>query len=125
MKCFFNDKYLFLRKKSDINIWHQFVEFEGRSRSMVEIQFTLTQFWSRVGIYLFYSFLQIYKLRGSYIKECKNHYRNSGKLKKKFCRKFCFLGVSCMFRYEPVEILELVLEIPRSLGRDLKRLPLG
>ena len=66
---------------------------------MVEIQFTLTQFWSRVGIYLFYSFLQIYKLRGSYIKECKNHFRNSGKLKKKVLPKILFSG---SFVYVPV-----------------------
>ena len=62
----------------DINIiWHQFVEYSLKggpgqwSRYM-----SLTQFGSRVGIdiYLIF-FLQIYKLSGSYIKECKNHFQ--------------------------------------------------
>ena len=58
-----------------------------------------TDFGSWVGIYLFYSFfLQIYKLRGSYIKECKNHFRNSKILNliQWNFRNSGFLGVSCM-----------------------------
>ena len=49
-------------------------------------------------IYFIVFFLQIYKLRGSYIKECKNHFRNSKILNliQWNFRNSGFLGVSCM-----------------------------
>ena len=43
-------------------------------------------------IYFIVFFLQIYKLSGSYIKECKNHFQKF----EKFFRNSGFLGVSCM-----------------------------
>ena len=66
----------------DINIiWHQFVEYSLKDRVQVNGRDTGS---NRSGhgpgsgfISILYFFLQIYKLRGSYIKECKNHLRKS------------------------------------------------
>ena len=77
----------------DINIiWHQFVEYslKGGPGQWSRYSFPTPIRVMGLGISFSY-FLQIYKLRGSYIKECKNYFRNS-----KNYRKFCFLGVSCM-----------------------------
>ena len=74
----------------------RWVQFEGSGPGQwSRYRFQPVRARSGVGIYIYFIFfLQIYKLRGSYIKECKNHLRKS-KIFTIFEILF-YLGVSCM-----------------------------